>query len=160
MGQRLREHHDVAGPQRHFHRHAGRDLGGRGKLALWLPGTHRKPPRPGRWSTSAHCTATKPVRIVAAVDGVVLRGVERLAAAVQAETIGARPHDDAVRMVEAGIGATELDDDVEDAVVVEQIAEPSCGDQMPSEPLAHDVVAGVRRLHHVDGNVQRFDVTR
>ena len=78
---------------------------------------------------------------------------------MQAETTGARAHDDAVSVIETHVATAQFDDDVEDAVVVEQITEPPRGGEVVAESLAHDVVAGFRYAEHVDGDVQRLDVT-
>ena len=114
----------------------GSGWGGRAKAALWLPGTQPKPPSPGRWSTSAHCTATSPLYIRPPSTAVVLRRVVWRAATVQAEAGAVGCHGDAVGVVEADGRAAQLDQRFEHGVMVDELAEGLVVAQVPAEALA------------------------
>lgn len=114
----------------------------------------QKPPSPGVWSTSAHCTATSPLRIPPVVYEVVLRRIERRAAAVETEAAGPRRHHDPVGVVEPHVRSAQLADDIEHGRIVQKVAEQTAGLEQPLEPLRRDARPRGREVQRVDLQVQ------
>ena len=158
MGQRLGEHDDVTGRQRHLHGELAVERGGQRERRL-VAARHAHEPAPARWVVDERpLRGHQPGADAATVGPVVLDRIERCAAAVEAEPGRVALHHDPVHMVEAHVRPTRLTHDLEDGRVVDEVAEATRDRQEPTEALAGEVGAGPRQVEHVDRGVQRGNV--
>ena len=155
MGEGFAEHHEVARGQGHFHREfvVQVDAMRQRIVGLVRTGNAAEP------SLARRVIADRPLHgdesgvDAAAVERVVLRGVERCAAAVQAQPGSAGGHHDAVRVVEAHGRAAQFAGHVEHGVVVDEIAQQAARLDEPREALRHDAVARWWKVECIDLDV-------